>query len=75
MTGSGRSVAPAHVDEDLRDAALDPQVRAQAVAPVAVGDALLEGVDAIPGPVGTGAVARGDDAYVIALEIEAGFLE
>src|SRR5439155_3927717 len=70
-----RPVAAAYVEEDLGDPALDSEVRPQAVAPVAVRDTLLDGVDSIPGPVLAVPPGTGDDADVVTLEIDARFLE
>src|SRR6266481_1148818 len=50
---------------NLGDAPLHPQVGPQAVAPVAVRDALLDSIDSIPGPVGAGAPGTENDPDVI----------
>src|SRR5262249_492645 len=54
---------------------LHSEVRPQAVAPVAVRDALLDRVDAIPGPVLAEASWAGDEPDVVTLAIDAGFFE
>jgi hypothetical protein len=71
----GRSVAAAHVEQDLGNAALHAEVGPEAVAPVAIRDALLDGIDAIPGPVRTGAPGTGNDPDVVSLQIDARFLQ
>ena len=47
---------------DLGEAALHAEIRPEAVAPVAVRDALFDGVDAVPGPVLARAPGTGNDA-------------
>src|SRR5262249_52906922 len=74
VPGRGRPGSPAHVQQDLADAELHAQARAPAVTPVAVRDALLDGIDSIPGPVGAGAPRTGNDPDVVPLEVDARFL-
>src|SRR5215831_9400478 len=71
VAGRGRPVASAYVEQDLGDAALHAEVRPQTIAPVAVGDALLDRVDAVPRPVGAGAARTRNDPDVISREIDA----
>src|SRR5213593_4081607 len=73
VAGRGRPVASAHIEQDLRDAPLYSEICPQAVAPVAVGDALLDGVDSIPRPIGAGAPGTRNDPHVVPLQVDASF--